>query len=176
MRLYQSDAMNKYRQNRNYSLDISLSLCYIVYMDDENLYKNFFLSPLDRKQLLYEALRNSFVDRKSDKDICDSFNLNFNTFRSIKQEFRNAFHGGENPARIFFDETKVGKREKEIPEIEEKIIGRFRGGDCRRGGPDGSRAARIRARGLQFLRRLLAYGCAVRLQPLRPRSASGLSQ
>ncbi len=91
-------------------------------MKNENLYKRFFLVPQDRKHILYESLRKSFVESKTDKEICDIYKLNFNTFRTLKQEFRNAINNGQDAAKMFFEDTKVGKREKEIPEIEEKII------------------------------------------------------
>lgn len=84
--------------------------------------ENFFLYPTFRKQILYEALRKSFIEKLSDKEICDFYGIKYNTFRSIKQQFLNAIKKGENPALKFFNDSKVGKREKLEPELVRKII------------------------------------------------------
>lgn len=82
----------------------------------------FFIHPTFRKHIFYEALRRSFIDKVSDKEICDFYNIKYNTFRSIKQQFSNAIKKGENPALKFFNDSKVGKREKLEPVLVRKII------------------------------------------------------
>lgn len=89
---------------------------------NKNSIVSFFLNPQDKKQILYEALRKSSIEGVPDKEICEQYNLNYNYFRSIKRDFFKSIELGENVAGMFFADSKVGKRSKPIPEIEEKII------------------------------------------------------
>lgn len=84
--------------------------------------KEFFIQPHHSKQKLYEALKKSFTENLPDKTICREFDLNFNTFRSAKRDFKRQINNGEDPAELFFTDAKVGKRPKAIPEIEERIV------------------------------------------------------
>ena len=83
---------------------------------------SFFLNPSNRKQQLYEAIRKSFVEQLSDKVICEEYGINFNTFRSLKRDFNHLFKEGHDPAGLFFAPAKVGKRAKQAPELEERIL------------------------------------------------------
>lgn len=85
-------------------------------------YENFFLCPADTKHVYYEALRKSFVEKLSDQAVCELYQLNYNSFRSIKRDFRQAISIGKDPAALFFVPSKVGKREKTQPDIITKII------------------------------------------------------
>ena len=84
--------------------------------------KKFFLEPKQRKHVLYEALRRSFVEKLADKNICEIYQINFNTFRSLKKDFNRRLNQNENPAQLFFSPSKVGKRERPEPELVQKII------------------------------------------------------
>ena len=84
--------------------------------------KQFFLTPTDRKQILYEALRKSFIENLKDKKVCELFKINFNTFRSLKRDFVNAVKNNSEPAKIFFIESKVGKRDRIEPDLVKKVI------------------------------------------------------
>lgn len=88
----------------------------------KELAQHFFLNPQDRKQLFYEALRASFLEGLSDKEVCERYQLKFNSFRSFKRDFLTLLKGDENPARLFFQESRVGKREKPEPNLVDKII------------------------------------------------------
>lgn len=83
---------------------------------------DFFNNPKDRKQLLYEALKSSFVDGLADKEACQRFDLKLNTFRSLKRDFIQGINSGGDPARLFFLLSKVGKREKTPDELEAKVL------------------------------------------------------
>ena len=82
----------------------------------------FFLEPKERKHILYEALRKSFIEKISDKEICEIFHINLNTFRSLKRDFNRMLHQNQNPASLFFSPSIPGKREKSEPELVRKII------------------------------------------------------
>ncbi|MEA2103986.1 MAG: transposase [Candidatus Cloacimonadota bacterium] len=83
---------------------------------------DFFDSPKNRKQVLYEALRKSIVEKCTDKEVCKKFNLKFNTFRSLKADFYQAIRENKDFSLTFFIESKVGKRSKIEKNLEEKII------------------------------------------------------
>lgn len=83
---------------------------------------DFFLCPKDRKHILYEALRKSYIENIPDKDICKELQINYNTFRSLKQQMSNMIRNNEDPAKIFFVESAVGKRQKHEPGLVEKIV------------------------------------------------------
>jgi hypothetical protein len=85
-------------------------------------YEQFFLNPTDKKHLYYEALRKSFVENLSDRAICRIYQLKFNSFRSLKRDFRKMVAAGKNPAELFFASSKAGKREKTQPAVCQKII------------------------------------------------------
>jgi hypothetical protein len=85
-------------------------------------YEKFFTEPRERKHILYEALRKSFLEKLPDKHICDLYRLKFNTWRSLKKDFIRMIRHDENAAALFFSPSKVGKREKNEPELVEKII------------------------------------------------------
>ncbi|MEA3437465.1 MAG: hypothetical protein U9R43_13430, partial [Thermodesulfobacteriota bacterium] len=85
-------------------------------------YKEFFMKPENRKQILYEALRKSVIEKVPDKEICEIYGLNYNTFRSEKRDFFKAINQGEDYAANFFLESKVGKRAKNNKELDDKII------------------------------------------------------
>jgi len=85
-------------------------------------YKEFFLKPENRKQILYEALRKSVVEGMPDKEVCTLFGLNYNTFRSEKKAFLQSFKQGEDCSQSFFIESKVGKRAKKDEELEAKVV------------------------------------------------------
>ena len=84
--------------------------------------EKFFLEPKERKHILYEALRKSFIEKLSDKNICEIYQIKFNTFRSLKKDFNRLIKNNENTAQLFFSSSKVGKREKHEPELVKKII------------------------------------------------------
>ena len=85
-------------------------------------YKDFFMKPENRKQILYEALRKSVIEKVPDKEICEIYGLNYNTFRSEKRDFFKAINQGKDYAANFFLESKVGKRAKNNKEMDDKII------------------------------------------------------
>ena len=85
-------------------------------------YKEFFMKPENRKQILYEALRKSVIDKMPDKDICELYNLNYNTFRSEKKLFYQSIRQDENYSDSIFQESKVGKRAIKNVELEEKVV------------------------------------------------------
>jgi len=85
-------------------------------------FEKFFTEPRDRKHILYEALRKSFLEKLPDKKICELYRLKFNTWRSLKKDFTRMIRHDENAATLFFSPSKVGKREKNEPELVEKII------------------------------------------------------
>ena len=85
-------------------------------------YKDYFMKPENRKQILYEALRKSVIEKVPDKEICEIYGLNYNTFRSEKRDFFKAINQGEDYAANFFLESKVGKRAKNNKEMDDKII------------------------------------------------------
>jgi len=87
-----------------------------------NQTEKFFLEPKQRNHILYEALRKSFVEKLPDKQICQIYEINFNTFRSLKRDFNKMIYNNQNPAQLFFSLAKVGKREKENPELVKKVI------------------------------------------------------
>lgn len=87
-----------------------------------NEVEKFFLEPTERKHILYEALRKSVIDKLPDKQICQIYQINFNTFRSIKKDFHRMISNNQNPAGLFFSSSEVGKREKHDPELIQKII------------------------------------------------------
>jgi len=87
-----------------------------------NKYKEFFIKPENRKQILYEALRKSVVEGIPDKAVCELFDLNYNTFRSEKKKFFQTFKQSGNCSHSFFIESKVGKRVKKNDELEEKVV------------------------------------------------------
>ena len=91
-------------------------------MSIEKQIENFILYPKDRKQILYEALRKSYIEKISDKYVCAYYKINFNTFRTLKQQVSRMVKDSEDPSRLFFIESKVGKREKREPELVDKII------------------------------------------------------
>lgn len=82
----------------------------------------FFLKPKERRHILYEALRKSFIEKTSDKEICEMFQINFNTFRSLKKDFNRMLRQNQNPAPLFFSPSTIGKRGKNEPELVKKII------------------------------------------------------
>ena len=55
----------------HFYLDFIIMIYYLHCMDDS--YEQFFLNPSHKKQIYYEALRMAFVEKKSDKEICDYF-------------------------------------------------------------------------------------------------------
>ena len=83
---------------------------------------NFFDSPENRKQVLYEALRKSVIEKCTDREVCDKFNLKYNTFRTLKADFLKAIRENKDFSLTFFIESKVGKRCKIDGKLEEKII------------------------------------------------------
>lgn len=83
---------------------------------------NFFESPKNRKQVLYEALRKAVIEKCTDKEVCEKFNLKYNTFRTLKADFFKAVKENKDFSLTFFIEAKVGKRCKINNELEEKII------------------------------------------------------
>jgi hypothetical protein len=85
--------------------------------------QKFFLEPKERKHILYEAIRKSFVEKLPDKTICEIYQIKFNTFRSLKREFYRIINNNEDPAILFFSPSKVGKKEKYDPELVKRIIG-----------------------------------------------------
>lgn len=95
-------------------------LYYLQYMKDKAI--QFFLQPQDKKQVLYESLRKSIVENIPDKTVCKIYKINFNTFRSFKKDFYRTLKEEINPAEIFFNPTKVGRREKRDEVLENKII------------------------------------------------------
>jgi len=82
----------------------------------------FFLQPQEKKQVLYESLRKSIVENTPDKVVCETYKIKFNTFRSIKRDFYQRIKEDVEPAEMFFNRTKVGRREKKNEELENKII------------------------------------------------------
>lgn len=84
--------------------------------------KEFFLSPVNRKQLLYEALRRSCVENTPDNEVCEKFGINYNTFRTLKADFLKALKEGRDYTPAFFVESKTGKRATVNVELDEKII------------------------------------------------------
>jgi len=82
----------------------------------------FFTSPHNRKQILYEALKKSFLENIHEKEICRIYSLKYNSFRSLKRDFLKKIKNNEDPAEMFFASSQVGKRKKPQPEIEAKII------------------------------------------------------
>ncbi len=82
----------------------------------------FFISPYNRKQILYEALKKSFLGNISEKEICQIYDIRYNTFRSLKRDFLKKIRNSEDPAELFFTSSQVGKRKKRQPEIEAKIM------------------------------------------------------
>lgn len=84
--------------------------------------EKFFLEPKQRKHILYEALRKSFIEKLPDKEICQVYQINFNTFRSLKKDFKKMIKSDHDPASLFFSSSTVGKREKHEPELIQKII------------------------------------------------------
>jgi hypothetical protein len=93
---------------------------YLHYMSIE--IETFFLEPKDRKHILYEALRRSFIEKLPDKEICQIYQINFNTFRSLKKDFKSMINSDHDPASLFFSSSTVGKREKHDPELVQKIM------------------------------------------------------
>ena len=85
-------------------------------------YEEFFMKPENRKQILYEAIRKSVVEKIPGKEVCKLYNLNFNTFRSEKRDFLKAINQGEDYADNFFLESKVGKRATHNRKMEDKIV------------------------------------------------------
>ena len=84
--------------------------------------ESFFTRPNNRKQILYEALKKSFLENISEKEICRIYSLKYNTFRSLKRDFLKKIRDSEDPAELFFASSQVGKRKKSQPETEAKII------------------------------------------------------
>ncbi len=72
----------------------------------------FFISPYNRKQILYEALKKSFLENISEKEICRIYSLKYNSFRSLKRDFLKKIRNSEDPAELFFASSQVGKRGK----------------------------------------------------------------
>lgn len=99
---------------------IDVSLCYITLLYMNKL--EFFESPKNRKQVLYEALRKSVVKKFPDKLVCSIFDLNYNTFRSLKTNFLKAIEQDKDFSLTFFIESKVGKRSKIDKILEDKVI------------------------------------------------------
>lgn len=104
----------------NILLDFIIMFYYLHYMNSK--IENFFLEPKQRKHILYEALRKSFVEKLPDKEICQIYQINFNTFRSLKTDFKRMINSDHDPASLFFASSTVGKREKHDPELVQKII------------------------------------------------------
>lgn len=104
----------------HFSLDIIIMFYYLHCMAIE--IEKFFLEPKQRKHILYEALRKSFVEKLADKEICHIYQINFNTFRSLKQDFKRMINSDQDAAALFFSPSTVGKREKHDPELVQKII------------------------------------------------------
>ncbi len=82
----------------------------------------FFTRPDNRKQILYEALKQSFLENIQEKEICRIYSLKYNTFRSIKRDFLKRLKNDEDPSAMFFASSQVGKRKKSQPETDAKII------------------------------------------------------
>jgi len=59
----------------HFLLDIIIMFYYLHYMDNES--KKFFLEPKERKHILYEALRSSFIEKLPDKEICQIYQIKF---------------------------------------------------------------------------------------------------
>jgi len=104
----------------HFSLDFIIMSYYLHYMASE--IEQFFLEPKARKHILYEALRKSFVEKLADKEICQIYQINFNTFRSLKQDFKRMINRDQDAASLFFSSSTVGKREKHDPELVHKIM------------------------------------------------------
>lgn len=104
----------------NILLDFIIMFYYLHCMNSK--IEKFFLEPKQRKHILYEALRKSFVEKLPDKEICQIYQINFNTFRSLKTDFKRMINSDHDPASLFFASSTVGKREKHDPELVQKII------------------------------------------------------
>ena len=103
-----------------FSLDFIIMFYYLHCMASE--IEKFFLEPKARKHILYEALRKSFVEKLPDKKICQIYQIKFNTFRSLKKDFKSMINSDQDPASLFFSSSTVGKREKHDPGLVQKII------------------------------------------------------
>ena len=84
--------------------------------------KHFFLHPTNRKHILYEALRTSFVESYKDEIVCSLYEININTFRTLKRDFKKFLKEDQDPSELFFIDTKVGKRKKQDQQLEKQII------------------------------------------------------
>jgi len=84
--------------------------------------KDFFLQPANRKHIHYEALRCRFVEQLADEEICRRFLLKVNTYRSLLRDFRKQLSSGMEPARLFFQLSKRGKREKSPDSMVQKVL------------------------------------------------------
>lgn len=84
--------------------------------------KHFFLHPTSRKHILYEALRTSFVESCKDEIVCSLYEININTFRTLKRDFKKLLKENQDPSELFFIDTKVGKRKKQDQQLEKQII------------------------------------------------------
>ena len=109
--------------SQNFCTELYNAIVMVYYLHAQRQQiRDFFLNPKDRKHVLYEALRKSYIENRPDKDICKELQVKYNTFRSLKQQMSNMIRNNEDLARIFFIESKVGKRQKHEPDLVEKIV------------------------------------------------------
>ena len=57
---------------------------------DDTPYRRFFLEPSCAPQRQYEALRAVFVDRCRQKEVAQRFGYNYDAFRQLIRQFRDA--------------------------------------------------------------------------------------
>jgi len=66
--------------------------------------KNFFLNPQDLLQKKYEALRASYLEDLTDKEVANQFGMPYYSFKSVKRDMKNAV-----PSDFFIGAIKRGK-------------------------------------------------------------------
>jgi len=66
--------------------------------------KNFFLNPHDLLQKKYEALRASYLEDLTDKEVANQFGMPYYSFKSVKRDMKNAV-----PSDFFIGAIKRGK-------------------------------------------------------------------
>jgi hypothetical protein len=84
-------------------------------------HKDFFLKPNNAAHRQYEALRAFYVDRRSTKEVAETFGYSENYFNKLRSLFRQRLLS-ENPP-TFFAGQKYGPESKEIEaSVKEQII------------------------------------------------------
>lgn len=63
--------------------------------------QNFFLQPAEVYQRQYEALRAVFVEDRSQKEVAQTFNYSYQSFRQLVHQFRSATD--DQRREFFFD-------------------------------------------------------------------------